>query len=129
MTSTNFYYFSGFLSCVLIVMLLTTKLYLDNWNRFEFHKEDVRLEFVSENKSKVDEFLLKKFIIPNSRINYLNRTERFEFLNNFIDTQGYKNVSTKYNITKRQYQVLLYVAQFCFPRVCHMYRVTFSQHI
>lgn len=92
MTSTNFYYFSGFLSCVLIVMLLTTKLYLDNWNRFEFHKEDVPLEFVFENKSKVDEFLLKKFIIPNSRINYLNRTERFEFLNNFIDTQGYKNI-------------------------------------
>lgn len=94
MTSRYFYYFSGFLSCVLIVMLLTTKLYLDNWNRFEFHKQDVPVEFVSENKSKVDEFLLKKFIIPNSGIDYMNRTERFKFLDNFIDTQRNQSVST-----------------------------------
>lgn len=94
MTSRYFYYFSGFLSCVSIMMLLTTKLYLENWNIFKFHKQDVPIEFVSEDKSKVDEYLLKKFIIPNSGIDFMNRTGRFKVLDNFIHSQENHNVST-----------------------------------
>lgn len=79
-----FYYFFGFLSCVLIMMLLIIKLYLENWNIFKFYKQDVLIEFVFEDKLKVDEYFFKKFIILNLGIDFMNRIECFKVFDNFI---------------------------------------------